>query len=389
MPLWAGLAAVAVAATGGAAWFATRSAAPVPPKPPVLASAVPATPPPQPVPAPVQTASLAPPKPPTPASAVPATPPPQPMAAPAPDPSSHPAVVSHAPAESPSPPVPAPAAPVSEPPPAPIPATAPAIAANPLPVSQPTPAPVPSEAPPAIVATPELQPVVTPEALRAAVAAAIAPVPCALTAGDVTGDGAVQVTGLVARGASEADLRHAVADAAPQAALDWRVASFDGPYCHAVEIVRPLAAHFGAPAAGFSLALPNGKTHLVDGELIVLNTVLPDFAAHLQVDYLQHDGTVFHMHPTASDPGRAYPANSRKTFGEPAPGFAGWQVGEPYGTDMIIALASSAPLFTQRRPEQEASEPYLRALQAAIDAARKRGVRLAAGALVLDTTAKR
>jgi serine/threonine protein kinase len=447
VPLFAGLAAVVIVAIGGAFWFVSR---PAPPEQtasitPVIAPPQVTTPPSPPAPSPPassppassqslssppassQSANTVP-------SPVPATPPPSvtappkplvasqasnlvrpgsalvtplpPLTAPPTPPAATPATTVAPSRPSPAsaapppllaaPPVPPAALPpaATATPAAPPEAAKPALVLPPEPASSQTPpvtAPVSVAPPPDTAAAPPPPPApaVTQAAVRSAIAAAIAPIRCALVDGDVAADGSVQLKGLVERGAPDAALRSGVAGAAPGAALDWRVASFDGPYCHAVDILRPMAAHFGAPAAGFSIGLLNGKTQLADGDLIVLGTVLPDFPAQLQVDYLQHDGTVFHMHPAAADPARLYPANSRKTFGEPGPGFSGWQVGEPYGTDMIIAVASSAPLFTQRRPGEEPSEPYLRELQAAIETARKRGVRLAADALVLDTAAKR
>ena len=69
-----------------------------------------------------------------------------------------------------------------------------------------------------------------------------------------------------------------------------------------------------------------------------------------------------------------------------ADGTAGWQVDEPYGTDMIIALASPAPLFATPRPQFEPASDYLPALQGAIEAAERQHAPLAAAALLVLTT---
>ena len=66
-----------------------------------------------------------------------------------------------------------------------------------------------------------------------------------------------------------------------------------------------------------------------------------------------------------------------------------WTIGEPYGTDMIMAIASSEPLFDRPRPSNaETVSVYLRDLQAAIERARQRGVRLAGAAVTLDALPK-
>ena len=225
-----------------------------------------------------------------------------------------------------------------------------------------------------------------PGALRSAVAAALSPVACTIVKSDVAEpDGTVSLVGVAGQGGPEAELHRAITDAAPTAAVDWRVVSFDGPYCRALDVLHPIAYSAAARGSGFSMALRNGDRLLKDGELMTIDLQVPSFPAWLIVDYLEHDGTVVHLHPTPKDPARSYPAGSRQTLGDPSSGGERWEVGAPYGTDMIIAVASSAPLFTQNRKDLEETEAYLRALQAAIDAAQRHNVHLAVDALVLTT----
>ena len=61
-------------------------------------------------------------------------------------------------------------------------------------------------------------------------------------------------------------------------------------------------------------------------------------------------------------------------------------VSEPYGTDIVVAIVSSQPLFAARRPDAEAGEAYLNALDAAVEDLRRRGGRVAADAIVLTTS---
>ena len=225
-----------------------------------------------------------------------------------------------------------------------------------------------------------------PGALRAAVTAALAPVACSIVHADVAQpDGTVSLVGVAHTGAPEADLHRAITDAAPTAAVDWKVVGFDGPYCRAVDLLRPIAYSAAARGSGFAMTLREGNRPLKDGELITVDVQVADFPAWLIVDYLQHDGTVVHLYPTAKDPAHVYPAGSRQSLGDPTQGGERWEVGAPYGTDMIIAVASATPLFTQKRKDLEDTDAYLRALQAAIEAAERHNTRLVADALVLVT----
>ena len=283
-----------------------------------------------------------------------------------------------------SPVVPSPSAPTLQPQAPTGPSSQPRIVELPAPApTPPSPPPPPSPSPPTVLAMgPNLA------ALRGSIAAAIAPVPCTLARGDVTSGGGARVLGMTAR-SQVASLRQAIAAAAPLAALDWRVATFDGPYCHAIDILRPIAKRFGSAAPGLDLMLRNGQTSLQADDYIIFSLAIPEFPALLQIDYLQLDGSVFHLYPGPADPPLVYNAHQRITIGEPKPGFAGWQVTEPFGTEMIIAIASSVPLFAQRRPGSENAEAYLRDLQAALDAARRRDALLAGSATILDTRPRR
>jgi hypothetical protein len=121
---------------------------------------------------------------------------------------------------------------------------------------------------------------------------------------------------------------------------------------------------------------------------------MADFSGLLQVDYLGHDGSVVHLYPTVADPTQhidARPAarlspGAALSIGEGGPGRPTWEVGPPYGTDMIIAVESSSPVLT-RPPAQNAADdvgPYLRDLAAGIARVRQAGGQVAGTLLLVD-----
>jgi predicted Ser/Thr protein kinase len=386
--LLAGVAVLVIAAAGGAAWYFTRSAPPPSAPPPTETTQPAPTGATQPAPAaPAPAATPAPAPSPTPAPAAPApsasTPAPAPVAKPESPPPTAPA--SQAPASQPSPaPAPASPAPANPTPASPTPASP--TPANPTgaPAAPVIPAPAETKAPrPAAPAPTPLAP--APAVTAGALATAVRPIACTLaTATRGTGN-AVAVAGLAGSGAPEAALRSAVTDAASAATLDWKVRAFAGPYCGAVDLLRPLGA------SGLTMTLDGGATALHDGDKVVIDVTLPPAARYLVVDYLANDGSIAHLAPTG--PGAVQPVapGSRVVLGKPDPktGFQGWEVGPPYGTDMIIAIASSAPLFTRPRPANDTTEAYLRDLDAAIATLRKRGDSLAGTALLLDTAPRK
>jgi hypothetical protein len=133
----------------------------------------------------------------------------------------------------------------------------------------------------------------------------------------------------------------------------------------------------------------DGRTSLPDGQIIAVDLTMPNFGGYLYVAYLQHDGTAASLVPGPGYPARSYAAGSKTNFGHPAGSFPGWQVGPPFGTDMIIAIASTGQLFTTALPDSEPISAYLQRLQTAMDALRRRGGSLAANAILLETVPAR
>ncbi len=378
VPLLAGAAVVLVVLLGGGGWFLLRPSAPVV-APKAVAEVQPAPAPqaqpaaPQVQPAPAAQAQ------PAPAQVQPA---PAAQAQPAAPQVQPPAPQEQAEAQ------PAPAPQVQ---PAPPPAAEPAATVQPAPppAAAETPAPQPQPAPPPPPPTSQQLAMAGLRPLRQTLAQAR----CAITDATVQDSGALGVTGIAGR-TEAASLQSQATAAANGAALDWSVQGIDPVFCSALDVLHPVAL---APA-GLALALDGGRTALHDGERIRPRVTMPDFAGQLRVDYLGHDGSVVHLFPTAADPSqkvaaqppRRFAPGERLALGDSGPGKPIWEVGPPYGTDMIVAVASSAPLFA-RLPAANAEDnagTYLRDLAAAITAARQAGTRVAGTLLLVDTLAK-
>jgi hypothetical protein len=279
------------------------------------------------------------------------------------------------------------------------------VAEKPVAEAAATPAPAPAvetpAKPPAVVAS--LVPPIAP-ITAAVLRTALAGLPCTMVSAQIADGDRLLLDGLAGAGAPDASVRQAIGEIAPTLAASWRVNSFKGPYCPALDVLRPVSVRFSGAESGLGLALKGNATRLRRNELIIPQLTMPDFSGHLIVDYLSSDGTVTHLiaddgvdlreltqaGPKTMGPSHTWRANTQVTFGEPDRklGFVGWAVDEPFGTDMIIALASAAPLFDTGRLAAGTTADYLRDLQRAIETARQRGVRVAGQALLVETTAR-
>ena len=230
-------------------------------------------------------------------------------------------------------------------------------------------------------------------AARRLVGEALARSSCALGASLVQDNGALTVSGYASAAAASA-LRQELT-AIPGGPPVWQMREVDPVFCAPLTLLRPIATQGGAPVSGLSLTLANGVTTLHDGDLILPRITMGDFAGEVRVDYLVHDGSVVHLYPTAADPAQNLIARpSRRlqpsealSICEPAPGRPNCAVGPPYGTDMIMVVASSSRLLAATPPPnvEDHAAPYLRELESAIARVRREGGRVAGTMLLLDT----
>jgi eukaryotic-like serine/threonine-protein kinase len=247
----------------------------------------------------------------------------------------------------------------------------------------------------ATITQPQMQPVSQPAAppamtkaeREAGLISTLGSLPCTLLSVDDSGAAPV-ISGLAGAGAPQAGLSGALQSLPSAATLTNNTQTIDGPYCDALNAIRPYHLLFGDAAGTLTLGLAGGKTTLHDGELITVAQKMPGYTGYLETDYFSNDGTVLHLYPTPTDAQKMLEAGGAKVLGDPAHGGADWQVSAPYGTDMIIAIASTTPLFATARPQDENASDYLPALRAALQNAASSGAKLSVAALPVVTEPK-
>ena len=213
---------------------------------------------------------------------------------------------------------------------------------------------------------------------RAAAAAAVAAPGCALLAATGTDQG-LAIEGVLRRG-EEATLRRTLLlRDIPTTAARLALQSFDGPYCASLDTLRPVLA---PPNTAPRLRIV-GNPPLLSGQLLRFDVTMPDWAGNLTVSYFMVSGDVAHLAAAAP-----HPAGAIVRLGEPRAGFPGWDVSEPYGTDLMIAIVSDGPLFASPRPDVEPQQTYLAALTEALRQARTNGRRVLARPAVVETAAR-
>jgi serine/threonine-protein kinase len=238
--------------------------------------------------------------------------------------------------------------------------------AAPAPVAASAPAPAPAPvAPPA--------PQLTAAQIQTAVSAALSSLSCTLFSGSFQG-GKPVITGLAGAGAPQAGYTAALGALPAGVTVTDQSATFDGPYCDELNAIRPYHVLFGGTDQ-LGLGLQGGKTTLHDGDLVTIDQTLPSFAKYVETDYFSNDGSVLHLTPKLT----AGQASLVEPLGN---------VSAPYGTDMIVSIAASAPIFPTPRAQDESATDYLPALRQAMQNVVSSGAQVSVAAIQVNTLPK-
>ena len=125
--------------------------------------------------------------------------------------------------------------------------------------------------------------------------------------------------------------------------------------CGVLNLFAPYWASNQGAGGPVTVKTKPARNELVEGDAVVLDVTTPAFDSHVYVDYFSFDGSVLHMVPSPRVRANQTPPNYSATIG----GSGNWIVAKPFGTDLIVMLATPAPLFDSIRPEAETTSAYL------------------------------
>ena len=225
---------------------------------------------------------------------------------------------------------------------------APAVAGAPAP-ARPAPSAAPRQAAPA--------PVPVPAAAPAAVAAALADVPCAALVSTVDGH-TVRVQGYLGREVGPAGLKQKLGAVPGVTQVDLALQGVADDKC---PLLRVLGRYWAASRGGAALRLnpASGRAgQLAAGDTLMVDVTTPAAQSYVTVDYFVLDGNVVHLLPNAAARENLAPPRYTATIGS----LGNWVIGPPYGTEMLVLVTTSVPLFDAVRPDAEPGPAYLRAL---------------------------
>jgi hypothetical protein len=142
------------------------------------------------------------------------------------------------------------------------------------------------------------------------------------------------------------------------------------PLCRSLAQFQAMRATGLIGEGEIGLRLNGGTAQLREGDLIKLEVRAPAFSVNLRIDYFSLDGQVLHLKPQSGEPAPKLSAASTRLFGNTAMGEVWNAGGAPFGTEVITAIGTVAPLdLAEARPTVEPAADYLRDLKLALSRA--------------------
>jgi serine/threonine-protein kinase len=188
-------------------------------------------------------------------------------------------------------------------------------------------------------------------------------------------EASLTITGLARRDEAEKVRRSLETFRLPPGAARVELTEFDGPFCDLLATVRNDAA---APSPLRAALVSPPPLH--GGQPLRFRVETPDWQSRLHVTYLSVTGDAIHL---AAAP-TLYGARSNVPFGDEGR----WIADAPYGTDLLLVVASEAPLFNTRRRPAERVDEFTPGLSTALRAAREApGNRVAVRVIPVQTAA--
>ena len=180
----------------------------------------------------------------------------------------------------------------------------------------------------------------------------------AVRAGD---DGAMQVSGFVPVAEDIARVEREVRAMPGVGAASFQLALRIWPHCEVVAILKPYQARNQEKRQGLRIAVPSAhQGRLREGDPVLVRVTHAEHEGYLRVDYYTADGAVMHL--DANRPPQRLRAGEAIELGRDIP--SSWLVSPPFGTVLITALSSSAPLRdAPGAPPFELAPDYLQRLR--------------------------
>jgi hypothetical protein len=153
---------------------------------------------------------------------------------------------------------------------------------------------------------------------------------------------------------------------APEDRPEFQVQVVPPPLCQSLSTLDRLRAASLANENLHVRLLSEQNLTLKEGDPINIEIKAGNYGVNVRIDYFSLDGRVLHMLPSGKLSKGRLAAGATQIFG-PAGSGEDWRAGgPPFGTEVILVLATPQPLDLGARPDVEYAASYLSSLEKAL-----------------------
>ncbi len=149
------------------------------------------------------------------------------------------------------------------------------------------------------------------------------------------------------------------------------------PFCATINVLETQAGLEPGLPGRPGIVTNNESRIYFEGDNLVINATASQlFDGYLYVDFVDREGLVHHLFPSATRPDHFVTAGQSVTVGGGPGGHPSdylLRIQPPFGTDMIVVISSPVPLFTSARPASEPASAFLQVLSGALTALADQG----------------
>ena len=150
-----------------------------------------------------------------------------------------------------------------------------------------------------------------------------------------------------------------------------QVDQIDGTHCQTIDIFKSYWQSNHTSSTSVAVRTDRPGAAFRNDTRLVFELETPGPRRFIYIDYYTLTGDVVHLLPSPPLPRNEFTGRTVRRFGDKK---ANWVIGPPFGTELIVAIASPRPLFNTRRTEVEKRDVYLRDLQDSLDRLTREGL---------------
>lgn len=188
-------------------------------------------------------------------------------------------------------------------------------------------------------------------------------VKCSILQASVDGGGVV-VTGHAGEGLDVASVEPSLSPIAGVEQVTIDIGRLPDTYCNVLEALkRPVIAN-GTGNDPISIAVP--RSAFREGDDLTFTVETRQTPSHVYIDLYMPDGYVQHLLPRPGFENNGFANGAILDLGRGGES-GSWQIGAPLGTELVVVVSASQPLFDSMGWEVERTEDYLSALNTAFE----------------------